>query len=172
MRKYILGFIVGAVIMSATQAYGGAITLIGKEIKKEVVVNILGKQLLNKAPLIDGVTYVPIREVTESLGLKAVFVNGEVEITNLSKTDLLIKSKTEEIDGVKDQIESNNKLISEFEKQIIDETGKTDYLTGLSPTDQLERRKKVAVQLIDQLTALNQELAELEAQKAELEAQQ
>jgi len=174
MRKYILGFIVGIVIISATQAYGGAITLIGKDIKNEVVVNLLGKKLSNKAPLIDGVTYVPIREVTESLGLTASFVNGEVVIKHqgeeLQSLNSKIKSKNEEIAEAEKLINACLEEIKLQENLLVENPTKTDWI--FDPRVVIERRKEIIVEFEFNIIQLDSELAELETQKVELEKQQ
>lgn len=171
MRKYIVGFIAGAIIVSTVQVYGGAITLIGKEIKNEVEISLLGNKLTNKAPLIDGITYVPIREVTETLGLKAVFVNGKVEITQPGLEELRISGDIDlnkkEIATAEKSISTINEQIVIYEKTINDNPGKTDW--AIDPNITLASLKNNLQTFQQQLALLESELAELEAQLETIE---
>lgn len=168
MRKYAIGFIVGAILVSATQVYGGAVTLIGKKIQHEVEVSLFGQTLKNKAPLIDGTTYVPLREITEKLGYKAAFKDGKVEITFMSVLESEIADKKRILAAKKEGLIEQQAFVDDLKVQYAAETDtakKKDILSSI------EFQQKGLDNLIEQIPIIEQQLAELEAQKAALEAQ-
>lgn len=166
----IFGIIIGITISVPTTIFADeVISIIGKRIETEVNVTMLGQKLDEKAPLLDGTTYVPIRAVTEKLDLVAEFVNGEVVIKRPNEDQLLLISKIsvkkEEIAERESQIEINKQMIQDLEKRVIDEAGKTDYLPGFAPAAQLKIRQGIGVELNTSLAKLQAELTELEKQK-------
>lgn len=116
MRKFVVGFVVGLFLASAFPAYGAVSSLVGKKITKEVKVTMLGGELEKKAILIDGTTYVPLRVVTEKLGLQAAFVNGEVVIRNKSVEQQDIELN---IGRKKKEIDDHRKKIVDLDEQIV-----------------------------------------------------
>lgn len=174
MKKFVTGIIIGILLATAFPAYGAVSSLVGKKITREVKVTMLGETLEKKAILLEGVTYVPLRVITEKLGLQAEFVNGDVVVRN--KSDELIQvenkitAKTADVKEAMTRVENGKKQIQVLEQRIIDEAGKTDYFPGFSPAEQLERTKLLLNEAEQQLANLRSELAELEKQKADLEA--
>ncbi len=186
MRK-IVAIILIITLTFASPVLADNASLIGRKISKEVKVIMLGQELEKKAILIDGVTYVPLRVVTEQLGLQAEFVNGKVVVRNksdeLNLIELKIKNKKEEISEANNKIKltqealvSQKALIEDLKIKQAAETDEAkkreiqwsiDFQQGGSPT--LEERIPIYQQ---QLTQLESELAELEKQKVELEATQ
>lgn len=74
MRKYIVGMIFGILLSLSTSVYAEEIkTLIGRAIEGEFPVHINGKTLSNKAIVIDGTSYLPVREFGEAVGYDVKF---------------------------------------------------------------------------------------------------
>ena len=78
MRKYVVGFILGVAFTVAFSASAAVPSLIGKQVDSEFPVFLDGVQLKNKAPAIEGTSYLPVREISETLGLTVDFVNNQV----------------------------------------------------------------------------------------------
>ncbi|OKP99097.1 hypothetical protein [Paenibacillus sp. P46E] len=70
MKKLAAGFLAGAVLMISTQAIGASTSLVGKTIQAEYTVNVYGKKLADKAIVIDGKSYAPVRAIGELAGYK------------------------------------------------------------------------------------------------------
>jgi chromosome segregation ATPase len=174
MKKFVAGLLVGLLMATAFPAYGAVSSLVGKTIKKEVKVTMLGEPLEKKAILLDGVTYVPLRVITEKLGLQADFVNGEVVVRNKSaemrNLERMITEKQKEIEETKGSIKYLKSEITSLEQAIIDNPEKKDWLLG-HPQDRIEKIRPRLTEAESKLTTLQTELAELEKQKAALEAQ-
>jgi len=113
MKKFISGVIVGALIMVSPQVYGAASSIIGKKIDGELVVKIDGKQA-GKAAVVDGKSYLPVRDVANELGLKIKVENKEVVITSTSEDKIAEEVKKQISDMKKD--EEIEKLKQEREK--------------------------------------------------------
>ncbi|MEF3312321.1 hypothetical protein PV433_25890 [Paenibacillus sp. GYB004] len=74
MKKFLAGTVFGAVLAFTSSTYADDIAkLVGKQIDNEYAVTLNGKALGNKAPSIEGTAYLPVREVSEKLGLKVDF---------------------------------------------------------------------------------------------------
>lgn len=69
-----IGILIGAAItVSATAAAEELQSLVGKKIDGEFTVTLNGKELAVKAGTIEGTSYLPVRAVSESLGLDVGF---------------------------------------------------------------------------------------------------
>lgn len=77
MKKLAAGFLAGAVLMISTQAIGASTSLVGKTIQAEYTVNVYGKKLADKAIVIDGKSYAPVRAIGELAGYK-VSMSGKI----------------------------------------------------------------------------------------------
>lgn len=174
MRKYLIGILLGASLMFSAQAFGAAATLIGKKISREVKVIIMGAELEKKAILLDGTTYVPLRVITEKLGLQAEYVNGEVVVRNksaeLAEYELKITKKMKEVEDTKEAISLLQSDIKLQEQRLVDENGRVYDIPAMSPQAQLERLRPRLTEAESKLANLQQELIGLQAIKADLEA--
>ncbi|EJW14459.1 hypothetical protein M5X00_30015 [Paenibacillus alvei] len=103
MKKFITGVIVGALIMVSPQVYGAASSIIGKKVDGELVVKIDGKQA-GKAAVVDGKSYLPVRDVVNELGLKIKVENKEVIITSTSE-DKIAEEVKKQVDAMKKEEE-------------------------------------------------------------------
>lgn len=69
MKKYLIGFVAGAIVATAATAFADDIqSLIGREVQGEFKVTVQGKELEQKALVIDGTSYAPVRAIGEAVG--------------------------------------------------------------------------------------------------------
>jgi hypothetical protein len=79
MKRYLIGFIVGAIVASSTTAFADDIkSLIGKQVEGEVPVIVDGKEIAKSAVIIDGSSYAPVRAIGEALGRNVGFKDSKV----------------------------------------------------------------------------------------------
>lgn len=70
---FVSGILVGIILSVSTTAFADTIGLIGKKVEGEFAVTLDGKQLTSKAGVIEGTSYLPVRAVSEALGLDVGF---------------------------------------------------------------------------------------------------
>lgn len=85
MRKYLIGVIIGAMLMFGAQTF--ADSLIGKKVDGVVKVIVDGSELETAAVVIEGVSYAPLRAVGESLQLEVEYSDGVVILSRQDKED-------------------------------------------------------------------------------------
>ncbi|MDG0810072.1 hypothetical protein [Cohnella rhizosphaerae] len=75
MRKYVIGALVGAALMFGIQA-GATAVLTGSKVAgtKEVT---LGGQAIGQAAIINNTSYLPVRALSDALGLQIDLAGGE-----------------------------------------------------------------------------------------------
>lgn len=82
MRKYIIGAIAGFFLATAVTAHAEVVNMIGKVVDGAFPVKVNGAQLQNSAIVIEGTSYLPVREFGESLGMDVKFdANMGIELT-------------------------------------------------------------------------------------------
>lgn len=85
MRKYIVGAIAGFFLATAISAHAEVALMIGKVIDGQFPVKVNGVQLQNQAIVVEGTSYLPVREFGESLGMDVGFdANLGVSLTQKS----------------------------------------------------------------------------------------
>ncbi|GCL71805.1 hypothetical protein PN4B1_17100 [Paenibacillus naphthalenovorans] len=174
MRKYLIGALVGAALALSFNVSAAVESLIGKSVQGEFVVKLNGNELPNKAAVVDGSSYLPVRAIGESLGLEVDFENNEVLLNEPKKEDtsqvtvqpvsptesespVTIESIEFKIRDVKSNIQTLTQIIDYNEKDI---KFNPDRESSVRPW--IDRDKAT----IERLQA---ELAELERQKAALQ---
>lgn len=94
MRKLpciIVSFILGVVVaLSGSDAYAQVKSLIGKKVAGEMTVVVNGKTLTDKGAVIDGVTNVPARSLSNALGADVKVEGKIVTITTEQTTDKVV----------------------------------------------------------------------------------
>ena len=194
MRKYVSGFIVGVFLATGITAYADSLSLVGKRIQSETIIYKDG-EYLDKAIAIDGKSYAPIRVIAESAGLDVSYKGGEIYLETKDQTTDEISSSApqpaqepvkykrslneinERISQIQygltildDRINSNQKLVEHYEKQLQREDLTDDERSNAeiflrNATSNLSEYQKAKEERL-------QELAELEAEKAQLESKQ
>lgn len=132
MKKYVAGFLAGALFTLAGAAFADDIqSLIGKKIQGEAVVELNG-QALDTAIIVNGKSYAPVRAIGEAAGYevsmqdKKIILDEKVSNTSTastpgkgqvvedeSKINEIIASHEESIKREEIRIESYEKLILE-----------------------------------------------------------
>ncbi|KAG3046004.1 hypothetical protein PC121_g20946 [Phytophthora cactorum] len=78
MKKYIAGFLAGAVFVLSATAFADDIkSLVGKKIQGEAVVELNG-QALDTAIIVDGKSYAPVRVIGEAAGYDVSMQNKKI----------------------------------------------------------------------------------------------
>lgn len=67
MRKFILGFVLGALLFSGVQVFANNVTLVGKKVGSEAELYLDGKRM-SDVIIVDNKSFAPVREIAESLG--------------------------------------------------------------------------------------------------------
>ncbi|MCY9662344.1 hypothetical protein P5G65_11955 [Paenibacillus chondroitinus] len=73
MRKYIIGAIFGILLGTSISAHAEVASIVGKVIEGDFTVIINGRTLNNKAIVIEGTSYLPVREIGDSIGYNVSF---------------------------------------------------------------------------------------------------
>jgi hypothetical protein len=84
MRKYVIGMLVGGALTFAVQA--GAATLLDSRVDAIINVEVDG-QNLGQAPVIGGVSYLPVRKFGNEAGYKVSFGEGKATLTSGETTE-------------------------------------------------------------------------------------
>ncbi|MFB0847344.1 hypothetical protein [Paenibacillus oleatilyticus] len=171
MRKYVIGGLVGFVLALGVSVQAEEIqTAVGKVIQGEFPVTIGDKQFTNKAIVVDGTSYFPVREYGEANGYDVKF-DADLGI-------ILTKTVT---DGTYSQPNLPNepipvdpppkKTVAQIDEQIKALniniwTMKAGIESSIKANDSRQIEYK------ERLKKYESELAELEKEKAELEKQQ
>ncbi|MNC12460.1 hypothetical protein D3C76_422130 [compost metagenome] len=170
MKKYIVGFLVGAIFTVSTAAFADDVkSLVGKAIQGEAPVIVDGKQL-DTAIIVDGKSYAPVRVIGEAAGYsvtvegKKVILKSEAKDTVKTTSENLDKPRTlEDVNSVivrtKEKFERYKEAIQLYEVNVTNST--TDEAKA-NNQQMLDSYKK-------QLAEAEQKLADLEKQKTELE---
>lgn len=90
MRKYFIGAIVGAALTFSITAYADNISMIGKTVQSEGVVDVGGSVLPQKYISIDGVSYMPIRYFSEYNGYNVSYSDNTVYLKQKEGGDTVI----------------------------------------------------------------------------------
>lgn len=79
MKKVVIAFVAGALLMASGQVLADSVSKIGKRIDGEAKVVLNGKQLSN-AVISEGKSYAPVRDIAEALGASASYTKGVITI--------------------------------------------------------------------------------------------
>lgn len=131
MKKYVAGFLAGAVFTLSAAAFADDIkSLVGKKIQGETVVELNG-QALDTAIIVDGKSYAPVRSIGEAAGYdvsmqnKKIILDEKVSNTPTAATpgeetnlDLYKSRLAERINDQKDRITALQKRIEGMEYEM------------------------------------------------------
>lgn len=79
-----IGLIIGAALMFTTSVQAEVVSMIGKVVDGAFQVKVNGKTLNNQAIVIEGTSYLPVREFGESLGMDVKF-DAEMGVELIAK---------------------------------------------------------------------------------------
>lgn len=155
MRKYVVGFIIGAVFASAFPAYGAVSSMIGKKVQAENTVIVNGKVLDVKSVNIGGTTYAPNRAIANALGLDIKFENGQVTF----------ESKEGEVDMVEEYLQSDLYKLELQLREISLKIATLENERGNATPERVDEINKEIIELTEQAKPIQAKIAELEAQQ-------
>lgn len=170
MKKYIVGFLAGAVFAISATAFADTIpSLIGKKVQAQYTVEVNGK-ILNTV-VVDGSNYAPVRSLGEAAGYSVV-VDGKKVILN---------SEVKAVDGIK-SISNPTYTVEQINYSIKSAKDNVDRYTLAVNTTEEAIKKESDQSRIEQFTVLlnayKQQLTEAQAlldkwqaQLAELQGQ-
>lgn len=167
MKKYIIGFIAGAVFATAGAVYADDVVLIGKKIEGQTTVYKDGVRL-DSAIIVDGKSYAPTRAIGEAAGYEVSFDEGEIHLNTSESDNAEGDSSNETIDVAQGgEIVVETPMTAEQLKRKMDDvvvnlTVEKHKLTHGSEAQKAEAQERIPV--------LEAKLAALEAEKAALEA--
>lgn len=126
LKLLFVGFIGGALVMASGQALADGVSKIGKKIQGEAIVKLDSKEL-SKAIIVDGQSYAPLRDVTESYGSSVTYSKGVITIStkqeglgSLQTKKITLETKIDEFNQTIHNLE--NVLIPSQEKIILEAT--------------------------------------------------
>jgi hypothetical protein len=160
MRKYIIGFIVGCSLMFAVQA--GAATLINSTVDEVIEVEVDGENL-GQAPVIDGVSYLPVRKLGAKAGYDVSFREGKATLTSKVTEQIPIETG----DPVATDTPTHNFTFDNIDAAIKDKEGSIRVAIGLSIYAKGESPEEDA-KWKAHISELEKELERLKEIKAEL----
>ena len=198
MKKVVASFIAGALLMFSAQAFGTSSNLIGLKVSNTANVNLDGKQI-GQAVVIEGKSYIPVRDAADGLNLNISKASGGVidlesasELTpeetariaqedqeRLNKEWELSNKKqalANDITDVKKKIADNEKQITDYESAIkyVKDEGFNQYgiVTYTAPDKLPVMYDKDTLESIEnKVTQLKAENATLQAKVTQLEAE-
>lgn len=175
MKKYIIGFIAGALFATAGAVYADDVVLIGKQIQGQTTVYKDGERL-DSAIIVDGKSYAPTRAIGEAAGYEVKFDEGEIFLVS-PETEVVVEPEKNNIpeEAFLPPVEEVNTVydgltIEEVDRQIASLNESIQKYKVYFKYDEATIEKKV--QLDEFIATKEAEIAKLEEKKAELEAQQ
>ncbi|KWX73879.1 hypothetical protein [Paenibacillus jilunlii] len=174
MKKFISGFVVGALLFGGVSAFAAS-SLIGQKVQGLFTIEKGGTKVA-EAVIINGSAYAPVRAVAEATGAsltvegKKIIMSSENEKvpTAASNTKTLAELQAER-NKIAEQVEKKTAIVSEFKKTQVDNW---DVLISENPNSttipQWENTKKESEKMLEQLKT---ELATLQQQLNDLDAQ-
>lgn len=168
MKKYVAGFLAGALFMLSAAAFANDIpSLVGKKIQGQTVVKLEGQEL-DTAIIVDGKSYSPTRSIGEAAGFDVSMQDKEIILNKKTSQTATTPGKGQ---SVEEQATKLNERISNHEDRILRlETrivGLEDELLKPNYVDRGE--KDVIAQYKLDLAKEKSLLADLKSQLAELE---
>jgi cobalamin biosynthesis protein CbiG len=162
MRKYIVGFLVGAIFTLSTSVFADDIqSLIGRKVQAESTVSVDGQKLTTI--VVEGKNYAPVRSLGEAAGY-TVTVDGKDVI--MSTSEVKEKYRLEKIKSLETAISVTEKVISDANALLISK--KEESLKFTSDSDVAIYSRIIS----DLEKKIAQSTETLEQQKANLTALQ
>lgn len=168
MKKSIVWFIAGCIAATSFSAYAEEAieSMIGKQVNGVVNVDLYGKAM--KSVLIDGVTYVPLREFAESRG-DLVSYSEETGVKIKKRISGDRESFTRAIAGLKSSSMTASRMLGVAESELDKLKAKPQTQDGLNDIKATEDRIKKTK---EDISRYEKSLAQLEQQLTEFDAQQ
>lgn len=188
MKKLLIGFVCGALLMFSGQALAEEISMIGKKVGSEATVVVDGVEVSN-AVIIDSKSYAPVRDIVDQFDGQVTWQEGkggERSVITIARNERDITSPSELLNH--DLLLAKQRKL-ELEKQISDLQSKvkgieTDIIPRIEaiiakypdvPANadryaEIEKYKQEVTEAKDKITTLETELKEVVKKIAELES--
>lgn len=187
MKKFVIGVIVGAVLMFSGQAFGAISSLTGKKVSSELFVKVNGKSI-GKGIVVTNKTYLPVREVANAFDADIGIDEGglslttettisepsaeEIEAQRLVDIGILNTKKAE----IEEKLRDTKIVIENHEKNLIPRVENSIPLTTSQKAidrynQQLSEMHALVAEKKASIPVLEAELADVISKIAELEAQ-
>ncbi|MEK5415182.1 hypothetical protein [Paenibacillus sp. FSL L8-0708] len=101
MKKLIIAFLTACVLITGSTAIAATSSLVGKKVAKEVNIEKNGVKSVQKAVIIDGVTYAPVRDIAESIGYSVTYKG---DVVSLQSVQIIPEETTTSNDVVHSEI--------------------------------------------------------------------
>ncbi|OMF48585.1 hypothetical protein [Paenibacillus peoriae] len=183
MKKIVAGFLAGALFTIGATSFADEIqSLVGKKIQGETSVSVNGKSI-DKAVVVDGKSYAPVRSVAEAAGMKVQFGKEGIALSDEPTKEIKPDPvTTEPITDTKEPkkvnketpltLEQLNSAIKENQEQVdsLSAAIKNQNLLISSGKD-VESNKKILEFYENSKAESEKNIENFEKQKAELEKQ-
>lgn len=179
MKKFVMGLIIGAVLMVSSQAFGAGISFVGKKVDGQTPVTINGENI-GDAIVIQGKSFVPVREITQGFGGTVEQATGKgiaLKMSDISAITPTVGDSSNNSELLQ-QIEQQKKLIKSINAEISGLEGQLPAMKEKSDADDttvgIERTKyeifkNTLQQRKDKLLSEESKLSDLESQLTELQ---
>ncbi len=192
MRKFIVGLIVGALLMFSGQAFGAITSLVGKKVSSELVVDVNGKEI-GRGIIISNKAYLPVREVAiafdADIGIKEGGVSLTTDVSESSPSrdvvaeESQLKVELESLRTTKEKLEKDiaavpvsikyfeETRIPQREDQLaraINDSQRESFQKDIQDFKNIVLEKKASLPILEaELTTVIAKIAELEEQSTE-----
>lgn len=158
MKKYIVGFLAGAVFAISATVFADTIpSLIGKKVQAQYTVQVEGK-ILNTV-VVEGKNYAPVRDIGEAAGYsvvvdgKKVILNSEVKavdsIKSINNPTYTEEELKENINSAQDRVDRYAQAVNTTEEAIKKETDQKRIDEGNVLLDMYKHQLVEAQELLD-----------------------
>jgi hypothetical protein len=175
MKKYLAGFLIGALLTMTTSAFADDISnLVGKKVQAESAVQVGGKTI--ETVVVEGKNYAPVRDIGEAAGYTVTVDNKKVILTKKNNSEAIVTSEQQLIKNIESQKkaiiyanEELNKYIAEVDRiKALQAEGpkpydKFDYEKGIKDAENTVTRQRELIKTQEtRLADLERQLAELQ----------
>lgn len=170
-RGYIIGTLIGLIIGLSTTTYADTIgELIGSKVDSTLGVNLSDKPI-GEAPVINGVSYLPVRTIADSMNFEVEVTDGMINLVPATELpdDPALSNLVKEKDQIERELAEINSELARVQS-VIDRniTNKNNYPANIVQIN-LDKAKKLMaesqakkIQLQKDLDAVNAKIAELD----------
>lgn len=177
LRGYVIGAIIGGLLVFSGQALAETTSLIGKKVQAENTVIVDGKELPVKAVNIGGTTFAPVRSFAEALGSGVDFKDNTVILSQKEGEPVDSTEATATPDptpGTPVEMSELDKQIAEIERIGTENDNKAiELLNRLSSSlEEIPNREELIAEynrLKEEGKSLRKQYDELVAQRAALQ---
>jgi hypothetical protein len=168
MKYFIVGTLVGAVVMTAGSAIAAEVKqLVGTKVGSVWELHVDGK-VVGEVPIINGNSYGPVRQIAEIAGMDVDFEPGKVFLETKEADNTIEPTRTEVINSHLSHlavvVEGEQNAIKAYETLIKQEKDSASEAATLYKAE-IEKVKKRVAEYEAEIAALEAELAAVEATK-------